>query len=331
MDLLLALSAVLMLTIASNLVEKNGSLLATKRFAWLLAILNSPIVAVGLALIFLPVETYSILLDASVPIKDPTTLGLILMATGVWGISSCNTSFRVYLAKFTALDAGSPVQMTALILAGYLVGNTALALSQEFLLELSASDLAVSAYDIVLQQAAFVMLAYVGAGLVTRRSFADVSRRLGLVKPTWQQLIMGVVVISSLIFLQAALGGIWALFYPEQAEQLGTTNEALLTGFDTVGEWFVLALASGFGEEILFRGALQPVFGIPLTSLLFAVVHIQYGLTPITVVVFLLGIVLGLVRRFSNTTVAIFVHFGYNFSLGLLSLLALYLEQVVVS
>lgn len=36
----------------------------------------------------------------------------------------------------------------------------------------------------------------------------------------------------------------------------------------------VLALASGLGEEVLFRGALQPSLGLALTSLLFGVLHL---------------------------------------------------------
>ena len=83
------------------------------------------------------------------------------------------------------------------------------------------------------------------------------------------------------------------------------------------------------GEEILFRGALQPVFGIVFTSLLFAVVHVQYGLTPITLAVFLLGLILGILRKRTNTTVTILVHFGYNFILGLMALLAVYVQELV--
>ncbi len=36
---------------------------------------------------------------------------------------------------------------------------------------------------------------------------------------------------------------------------------------------WLLALASGIGEEALFRGALQPVVGLWWTSLLFAAAH----------------------------------------------------------
>ena len=91
----------------------------------------------------------------------------------------------------------------------------------------------------------------------------------------------------------------------------------------------MLAAAAGLSEELLFRGALQPIFGIVPTSLIFAVSHVQYGLSPATLTVFLLSVVLGIIRKRSNTTVAILVHAGYNFILGLLSLLAVYLEPLV--
>jgi membrane protease YdiL (CAAX protease family) len=103
-------------------------------------------------------------------------------------------------------------------------------------------------------------------------------------------------------------------------------NSLLLSQFDTVWEWLILAASAAIGEEILFRGALQPVLGLWLTSVIFAVVHMQYGFTLVTVLLLLLGLILGVVRRRSNTTVAIFVHFSYDFILGLLALLASFLE-----
>ena len=43
------------------------------------------------------------------------------------------------------------------------------------------------------------------------------------------------------------------------------------------GQAWVLALASGIGEEALFRGALQPVVGLWLATLLFALAHFVPG------------------------------------------------------
>jgi membrane protease YdiL (CAAX protease family) len=71
------------------------------------------------------------------------------------------------------------------------------------------------------------------------------------------------------------------------------------------------------------------VFGIGATAFLFATAHVQYGITPVTLVVFVIGIILGLIRRRFNTTTSIFVHAGYNLVLGILSLLALQLEQMI--
>ena len=327
--LVIPLALVLALTFAANKVEASGDQQLHKRFTWLLVLLNAPLIILGLVLFFLPAETIPFLQDSGLAASDIDAMALIVIAVGLWGVLSCWIPFRRFLARIMPLDADSPVHLTALIFAGCLVGNTAFALSQEFLQELNATELAVSVLEVVLQQAVFAMLALSGAGLFVRRDLPGIYNRLGLLRPTLAQLILGVAVIVLLIFIQGTIGAIWALLDPEQAQQLGNINEALLAGFDSIGEWFVLALASGIGEELLFRGALQPVFGLPLTSLLFAVVHIQYGLTPITIVVFILGLILGIVRRYTNTTVAIFVHFGYNFSLGLLSMLALYLEQFV--
>jgi len=57
----------------------------------------------------------------------------------------------------------------------------------------------------------------------------------------------------------------------------------------------VLALTSGFAEELFFRGAMQPVLGLLLSSLIFGVVHV--GPKPIflpwTAWAFVMGLLLG--------------------------------------
>ncbi len=329
MAVLLPLSFVLALTIAANVAEKSGNPSTKRAYSRTLIILNTPLLLLGFVLILSPQENLDSWQDFGIPQFNLGDLGWVFVAMGVWGLLCCITSFRRFLARLAPFDAESSVHLTALVLAGYLVGNTALAISQDFLLQLPDAQIAVSIVDILLQQIAFVAFAFTGAGLFIRRDVTNVNRRLGLFKPTWTQLGIGLAVIAMLILIQGTIGALWALVNPEQAAELGNINDALLSGFDTAGEWFILAIASGFGEELLFRGALQPVFGLPITSLLFAVVHIQYGLTPITLAVFLLGLILGFVRHYTNTSVAIFVHFGYNFALGLLSMLVLFLERVV--
>jgi membrane protease YdiL (CAAX protease family) len=169
----------------------------------------------------------------------------------------------------------------------------------------------------------------VGVGLWIRRDGGELAGRLGLFRPTYRQLIAGTSAIAVLVVFQFIFGALWAVTNPDEAGSIEELNTLLLGNIDTVGEWLLLAASAGIGEEVLFRGALQPAFGLPFTALLFAVAHIQYGFSPATVLVFLLGAVLGIIRQRTNTTVAIYVHFGYNFILGLLALLAQALEPLV--
>ncbi len=329
MEIVIPFALALALIFTANKVTASENQEAHKGYTLLLLLLNTLAAFLGLLLLLFPGENLARSLTGMLAVDNHTSLAWILFAIGLWGILCCLPPIRQGLSRIMPLDANSAVHMTALMLAGYLLGNTALALSENLLQQLSALDLAVSVVEVVLQQAGFVLLALGGTGLFIRRDLAGVRQRLGLQVPTPGQLILGIGVIFLLIFIQGTAGAVWALIDPDQAQQLGSINESLLAGFDSVGEWFILALAAGIGEEILFRGAIQPIFGLPITAFLFAAVHLQYGLTPITFVVFFLGVILGLVRRYSNTTVAVFVHFGYNFSLGLLSMLALYLEQFV--
>jgi len=58
-----------------------------------------------------------------------------------------------------------------------------------------------------------------------------------------------------------------------------------------------LALASGFAEELFFRGAMQPVLGLLITSLIFGAVHV--GPKPVflawTTWAFVMGLLLGMI------------------------------------
>lgn len=75
----------------------------------------------------------------------------------------------------------------------------------------------------------------------------------------------------------------------------------------------MLATSAAISEEIAFRGALQPVFGFWATALIFALTHMQYALTPATLIIFGVAVAFGWLRMRYNTTVAIVTHFFYNF------------------
>jgi membrane protease YdiL (CAAX protease family) len=173
------------------------------------------------------------------------------------------------------------------------------------------------------------VLAFLGIGWLVRRNGHELFQRMGLKRVTALQLLIGAAIIVILVVFQAIVGLVWALINPEQAELLENVNTLLLGDIDTIWEWFLLALAAGLGEELLFRGALQPVLGLGFTAVLFGLVHVQYGFSPIILFLILLAVILGIIRQRYSTTLAIIIHFGYDFTLGLLALLAIYLERFV--
>lgn len=327
---LFTLLLIIGLIVLANIVERIDDTRTTRLFIWMLRLLNVPIFLIGLAFVFTPAEQLAQLqVGAALPLQNTTAYGVVMQVMAFWGVLATLRSLRESLAQRIPLRADSVVHVLALLLAGYLAGNVAIILTQGGLDQIAQTADAAALFDVVAQQVLFVVIAFLGVGMVIRRNGRALLQRLGLEPVTGAHLRQGVRWIVILVALQWLVGLVWSLLDPASAEQLGGINELLLSDFDTWWEWLVLAIAAGVGEETLFRGALQPVFGLWVTAVLFALGHVQYGFTPITLLILVIGIVLGLIRRRTNTSVAIFVHAGYNFILGLVALLAPYLEQLI--
>jgi membrane protease YdiL (CAAX protease family) len=78
---------------------------------------------------------------------------------------------------------------------------------------------------------------------------------------------------------------------------------------------FLLALVSAVGEEIFFRFFLLNLFGLMLSSAVFAVLHfpIKKELFLWTLFAFIMGIILGCFYLYLGIVSAILVHFIVNF------------------
>lgn len=330
MEIVFIFLAVFSLIILANIIALRNRVIERQIFNGLLFLANLPVLFLGLIFLLIPLDFMAeAFAQMGATIENPRSIGLILTLTAVWGLLVCLSPLRKLLGRIMPIDPQSPVHTTALVMVGYLVGQGALSLSQDGLEGLAETAEPTSIGFFALSELLFALVALLGVGLFTRRGWRPLFQRLGLEKPKPLHWLWGLGWIIVLVVVQAIAGAVWALMYPEQAELLDNVNSLLLGEMDTVWEWFILALAAGIGEELLFRGALQPVMGIGFTAVVFALVHVQYGFTPIMLFVVFLAIVLGLVRRYYNTTIAIFVHIGYDFALGLLALLATYLEQFV--
>jgi membrane protease YdiL (CAAX protease family) len=314
----------------ANVLVVRGRRTEQLAFNWLLFLLNIPVLLIGVFFLVVP-DSFMNQVFGELDLNTTylNSVGLILILTAIWGFLVTIPDVRQLIARLLPIKPGSPVHTLALLMAGYLVGQSALTLSQGGLGGLAESAVPASIALFVLSEILFAIVGLFGVGFLVRRHGPQLAARLGLKKPQPIHLLAGIGWIGLLVILQTIAGAAWAFLNPEQAQLLEDLNRLLLAEVDNVWEWLILALAAGIGEEILFRGALQPVFGLGFTAVLFALVHVQYGYTPIMLFIVLLALILGLVRRYYNTTIAIFVHVGYDFTLGLLALLATYLEQYI--
>jgi len=170
----------------------------------------------------------------------------------------------------------------------------------------------------------YLIVALLGVGWLTRRDATRLIQRLGLRFPTRQDWVWGIG-IALIVYLFSRFGSeIWILVTPtEVIEQQTIATRQLFEVFsESLILGFLLAIITGVSEEILFRGALQPVFGLVASSIFFTILHIQYALTPATLILFIVSLGFGWARQHASTTASIIAHSTYNFIPFLLFTLA---------
>ncbi|MEL7084258.1 MAG: type II CAAX endopeptidase family protein [Cyanobacteria bacterium J06597_1] len=165
--------------------------------------------------------------------------------------------------------------------------------------------------------------AAIAVGYCLKRDFRQTLDRLGLHKPTWRQVGVGLGCAAGLVLaanvLSPGITWVW--------QQLGwpQTDEAafleLASYFFTPLGALVIGISAGLGEELAFRGVLQPRLGLWLSNLFFTSVHaFQYNWDAL-ILIFVVGAVCGIVRQRTNTTTCAIVHGVYNFLLIMLVVL----------
>lgn len=168
-----------------------------------------------------------------------------------------------------------------------------------------------------------IVIPVLGVGLFIRRDWRSTLRRLGLGPLTLKSTLVAFGSTAGLVFMVFIVSSIWALLVSEETYRAQTeASDALAESIDSFGLALMVALTAGIGEEIAFRGALQPIFGFWFTAVVFVISHTQYTLTPAALIILIVAIAFGLIRNHFNTTAAILTHFLYNFTLLLLTLAA---------
>lgn len=170
---------------------------------------------------------------------------------------------------------------------------------------------------ILTSQLPFLAVALLGVGIVLRRSIGQTLSRLGYGPISIRQLGVVALFIPAAIGLSVAADSLFSALQPDLYEKVGNLSNNLfnpqgLSPTSVILFALLIGVGAGLGEETLFRGAVQPVLGVTLTSILFASMHVQYGPSLLLGYVFVLSIGLGLLRRYINTTASFIAHAGYN-------------------
>jgi uncharacterized protein len=180
----------------------------------------------------------------------------------------------------------------------------------------------VSPSAVVTSQLPFLAVALLGVGIGVRRNLRETLNRLGYGAISLKQLGIVVLFVGAAFALSVAADALFAGLQPDLYREVGEISDNLfnprgLSPISAVLFSLLIGVGAGLGEETLFRGAVQPFFGITATSVLFASMHVQYGPSLLLIYVFLLSVGLGLLRRHINTTASFLAHAGYN-SLGII-------------
>lgn len=264
------------------------------------------------------------LLPGSVPLLL-LVVGGLLLAGGV-GVMGFVPPVRRWLSRVVPLNPDSFIHTIALVtvVAGSLMACVPLVvlgappmLSEASLAMLGPSleaELAAS-----LRFETYVLIwtiagSLFAVGFGVQRTMHDTLLRLGFVRPTLRQLLIGLVAAPLLVGVMLVFGEVvewlwghmrWSLTDEESLEVL------FLSSLTPVGA-LVGAVSAGVGEELAVRGVLQPRVGIVFSNVFFASLHAwQYNWDGV-VGVFLIGLVFALIRKRTNTTTSAISHGVYD-------------------
>src|SRR6202140_2645904 len=171
--------------------------------------------------------------------------------------------------------------------------------------------------DLVAQDVGLVVLAAAGVGIFMRRDLRQAAARLSLVRPAWWQVVLALAVAGAMYAFSVATVALNQVLTPDLYRQVSSNTSQIFGGLvsNPVGI-AALAVLPAIGEEILFRGALQPRLGLIATALLFTASHSEYGFSLDIVAVLVAAFGLGLLRKFTNTTTSAISHATYNLAVG---------------
>ena len=243
-----------------------------------------------------------------VMVLSPSTLAALLAAAGGAVAIGLTRRVRTFLLRPLGLDAGSAVHAVVAVAA-----VATIALSIALFVELGdQAEEKVSFYpsDSLVSVLSDGALALAGTGLLLTRGPRDALVRLDLKPIRVRQVAVAAVLAVVFLGVVDVMERAESIWLPS-VHALEDRFDYEFVGVPPIVGAVLLSLAAGVGEELVFRGALQPRLGIVATSVLFAAVHVQYQI-PGMVMIFLVAVGLGLVKTRTSTTFTACVHVFYD-------------------
>lgn len=255
------------------------------------------------------------------PVQQSRRIGTLYLVLAGATLLPLLKPVRLLLARFTPFDPNSTVDISGLVLLLWIFVLAGTALFTVNLAEV-AQQANITVADSLIGVLAYPALALSLVGIFITRGWRESVKRLGLERPTARQVAIALALVFPLLAVVLASDRAGRALQPELYRQLEGVLRAMSSNVTNPLVAVVLAFSAGIGEEILLRGAVQPRYGIALTSITFALLHTQYGVSYAVVGVLLIGIVLGYERKYLNTTACIITHGAYNTIAFLLPYLA---------
>jgi membrane protease YdiL (CAAX protease family) len=243
------------------------------------------------------------------------TSGWTLLAAGLSCALPLVKQFRQFVARFTPLDPTSPLDMLglAIVLLVFTFGIATLAS------EPKPTSESVSLAEVFVQALAEIGVAFAAIGIWIYRTPKDTIGRLGLVRPTARLVLIAAGLFVVALIINAVAYQLMRQFQSSVVQDYEQVIKETASGSHNPIAAIIFGLSAGAGEELVFRGVLQPRFGLLVTALLFAAIHVQYGVTFILVGIFGIGLLLGFERKRYGLTACILTHMMVDTLAALLS------------
>jgi len=236
--------------------------------------------------------------------------GWVWLAVGLGLILPLIPSVRRLLARVMPIEPSAAVDMTGLCVLFGVLGF----LITSYIINPNPAEIsdAVSVSDLAVQFVAGIVLAFIAVGAGIKRNLREAAVRLGLTWPTPRVIGVGLGMVIVVLLILTGAGVLTEIFQPNVSREIAKATEEITTNVESPIGAVLFGLGAGASEELLVRGAIQPKFGLFVSALLFALLHSQYGVSFVLVGVFLVGLALGLERKYFGTTAAIITHAVFN-------------------